>query len=402
MSTTERPLTVDADFVQHLHERFAQLRDAGPVHRAFTQDGLPVWLVTRYDDVRATLADPRLSKDVDRARRIVNAWLPNDSVRGTPENTIAKHMLNLDPPDHTRIRKLVVRAFTSRRVEQLRPRIEQLTAQLLDDLADRDEADLLDALAFPLPIQVISELLGVDEEHRDDFRTWSNTLLDNGDRSASMEAANQLSQYLVDLIARKRAEPGTDLVSGLVEASEDADRLDENELISMVFLLLIAGHETTVNLIGNAVLALLNGTGWQELHDDPELVDPVVEEALRFESPVMHGTFRHTVEPVNIGGVEVPANEFVWASISSANRDPERFGEPDRFDPRRDTRGHLAFGHGIHFCLGAQLARLEGRTALRQLSARFPGLRPAPALHEPQWRFSTLIRGLRELPVQLR
>lgn len=196
MSATEHPPVIDADFVQHLHERYARLREAGPVHRVRTQDGLPVWVVTRYDDVRAALADPRLSKDVDRGRRIAHARLPNDSVRGTPESSITKHMLNSDPPDHTRIRKLVVRAFTSRRVEELRPRIEQLTAQLLDAIADRDEVDLLDALAFPLPIQVISELLGVDEEHREDFRTWSNTLLDADDRSASMDAASQLSRYL--------------------------------------------------------------------------------------------------------------------------------------------------------------------------------------------------------------
>ncbi|MBE9374240.1 cytochrome P450 [Saccharopolyspora sp. HNM0983] len=403
MSATEHPTVIDADFVQHLHERYAALREAGPAHRVRTSDGLPVWVVTRYADVRAALADPRLSKDVDGARRIVQDKLPNDQVRGTPDDAIAKHMLNLDPPDHTRIRKLVVKAFTARRVDELCPRVEWLTARLLDAFGDRDEVDLLDALAFPLPIQVICELLGVDEAHREDFRTWTNTLLDASDRGAAAAAAADLSGYLGELVARKRAEPDADLVSGLIEASEDADRLSRDELISMVFLLLIAGHETTVNLIGNAVLALLAEPGrWRELHADPGLVEPVVEEALRFDSPVMHGTFRHTVQPVDIGGVEIPAHEVVWVSIASANRDPQRFGEPDRFDPRREAQGHLAFGHGIHFCLGAQLARLEGRTALRQLSARFPGLRAAPALREPQWRYSTLIRGLRELPVLLR
>ncbi|WP_433869609.1 cytochrome P450 family protein [Saccharopolyspora sp. CA-218241] len=395
---------VDADFVQHLHERYAEIRERTPVQRMMTRGGLPIWSITRYSDVRAALADPSLSKDVAGADRVIRAKLPvQDDDGGHPfTDSLAAHMLNMDPPDHTRVRKLVVKAFTPRRVEALRPRIEELTAELLDAMAGESTVDLLDAYAFPLPIRVICELLGIDESRRDDFRAWTNALLDDTDHEATMAAANAMSAYLVDLIERKRAEPGEDLLSGLIEATDEGDRLTRDELISMVFLLLIAGHETTVNLIGNAVLALLHHPDqWAALRADPELAAAAVEEALRFDAPVMHGTLRHTTRPVSYGGVEIPAGEAVWVGLSSANRDPERYPEPDRFDLGRDAQGHLAFGHGIHFCLGAQLARLEGRIALRRLVERFPDLRAAEPLDELGFRFSTLIHGLRRFPVHL-
>ncbi|MER7016049.1 cytochrome P450 [Saccharopolyspora sp. NPDC000359] len=404
MSTTEAHTEApvfDADFVHDLHARYAEIRDTTPVQRLVLPDGAPVWVITRYADVRAALTDPRLSKSADRIREVIAENRPPEAKPRKFEDALFAHMLNMDPPDHTRLRKLVVKAFTNRRVEALRPRVEQITNELLDGMAGGSEVDLLDALAFPLPIQVISELLGVDEERRDDFRAWTNTLLDASDPDAASQAASETAEYLIELIERKRQQPADDLLTALIDSSEDQDRLSDRELISMVFLLLVAGHETTVNLIGNAVLHLLRDPEqWAALRADPDLVTSAVEEVLRFDGPVMHGTFRFTAEPVEVGGVEIPANQVVWVGLASANRDPEQFPEPDLFDVTRNAHGHLAFGHGIHFCLGAQLARLEGQVALRALIERFPNLTAAIALDDAQWRFSTLIHGLQSLPVR--
>ncbi|MBB5155735.1 cytochrome P450 family protein [Saccharopolyspora phatthalungensis] len=392
----------DHDFVQHLHTRNAQLRSTTPVQRMVTHQGMEVWVITRYDDARAALADHRLGKNAIRTQEVVNAKLPPDADHGEFATELAVHMLNMDIPDHTRLRKLVVKAFTARRVESMRPHIEQISAALLDAIPDKSDVNLLDAFAFPLPTQVISEMLGVDESRRDDFRAWTNTILDASDEQALQHAVQSASAYMVELIATKRREPADDLITALIEARDDEDRLSEQELIATVFLLLVAGHETTVNLIGNGVLALLrNPEQWAALVADPGLVPDAVEEMLRFDGPVIHGTLRHTIEPVEYGGVEIPAGEIVWVGLSAGSNDPERFAEPDRFDITRDARGHLAFGHGIHFCLGAQLARLEAQIALRQLVERFPNLRAVGSLDDVQWRFSSLIHGLQELRVCL-
>jgi cytochrome P450 len=398
--STELPV-LDQDFAQDPHVRNARMRAESPARQVLTKDGLPVWLITRYADARAALADPRFSKDFGRTQQVIDSKLRPEADRREFSTALAAHMLNMDPPDHTRLRKLVVKAFTARRVENLRPRIEEITAELLDGMADQSEVDLLDAFAFPLPIRVISELLGVDESRRDDFRVWTNTLVSSSDPDGSRAAAMQMAAYLTELIADKRERPGDDLLTALIETSEDEDRLGEDELIAMVFLLLVAGHETTVNLIGNAVLALLrHPEQLAALRADPDLVDSAVEEALRFDGPVNLATLRHTTEAVRLGDVEIPAGEIVLVSLSSANRDEERFGSPDEFDIHRSTNGHLAFGHGIHFCVGAPLARLEGQIALRRLVERFPSLQAARPLDDLSWRFSTLIRGLEALPVR--
>lgn len=398
--TSTRSDVVDEAFIQDLHGCNDELRALGPVRQVRLRDGAPVWVVTRYDEARAALSDARLSKDAAAGHAVVDAKTSSDVRRGELTRALTAHMLNTDPPDHTRLRKLVMQAFTPRRVQNLRPRVVAITDQLLDELDGRSEVDLLEALAFPLPIQVICELLGVEESHYGDFRAWTNAMLDHpDDQAAAARSAEQMAAYLIDLIGRKRERPADDLLTGLLEASADADRLSDSELISMVFLLLVAGHETTVNLIGNGVLALLRHPDqWAALRADPDLASDVVEETLRFDSPVTHGTFRFTREAMVIGDVRIPAGEIVWIGLAAANRDPRRFDGPHEFDAFRGTRGHLAFGHGIHFCLGAQLARLEGQVALRRLVERFE-LRPAPALDEVSWRFSTLIRGLRELPV---
>ena len=402
-ATDETPV-FNADFAQDLHAHYAQLRAAGPAHQIVAPGGVRLWVITRYEEARAALSDPRLSKNVASAREMIDAKLPPDSNRRAfTANLSAHHLLNMDPPDHTRLRKLVVKAFTPRRIEALAPRVAEIATSLLDAMTGQSEVDLLDAFAFPLPIQVISELLGVDESRRNDFRAWTTTLLDSDDRESSIRAAGRMAEYLGELIAAKRAEPGDDLLTDLIYASEDEDLLSEHELVSTVFLLLAAGHETTVNLIGNGVLALLRNPGqWAALRADPSLVNNAVEEILRFEGPVTHGTFRYTTEPVRYGDVEIPEGEFVWVGLSSANHDPNRFADPERFDITRDAHGHLAFGHGIHFCLGAQLARMEAQIALRLLVERFPTLAPAFAPDDLHWRFSSLIHGLVKLPVHPR
>lgn len=255
MSTTEAPV-FDADFVANLYSRYGEIRSNTPVQRMISPHGLKLWVITRYEDAKAALADPRLGKNFRRSGEVIRSQIGDDGTRRF-NSAISEQMLNMDPPDHTRMRKLVVKAFTSRRIEALRPRVEEITAGLLGEMAGKAEVDLLDAFAFPLPIQVISELLGVEESRHDDFRRWTNTMLDASDNETLAETNQAMTEYLFQLIATKREHPADDLLTALIEVSEDEDRLSETELISMVFLLLVAGHETTVNLIGNGVRALL-------------------------------------------------------------------------------------------------------------------------------------------------
>jgi cytochrome P450 len=312
-------------------------------------------------------------------------------------------MLAVNPPDHTRLRRLVSGAFTARRVAALRPRIEQLTEQLLDEMSGADRVDLIDSFAFPLPIQVICELLGVPADDQRDFRAWSNAIVSGGTDPESLPPALvAIVGYIRDLIARKRQRPDDGLLSALIAVRDDNDRLTDDELISMVYLLLIAGHETTVNLIGNGALLLLaEPERWARLAAEPQLVPAAVEEFLRYEGPVQTSTFRTAVEPVELGGRTIPAGAMVLVSLLSANRDAERFAEPDAFDPHRSVAPNLAFGHGIHYCLGAPLARLEAQIAFAGLLRRFPATRLAVPVEEITWRPSLLLRGLSGLPVTL-
>lgn len=395
---------LDAAFFADPHARYAQLREERPVARAVTPVGLPVWLVTRYDDARAALADPRLAKDSDGFAAVIERQQLPPEAQAVFAQELSRHMLSSDPPDHTRLRKLVGRAFTVRAIAGLRPRVEAIAAGLADRMAaGPDEVDLLDAFAFPLPMAVICELLGVPEGERTSFRRWSNTLLtSDGAVEARTAAGMSMATYLTALVEEKRARPAGDMLSAIVAAAEDADRLSADETVSMAFLLLVAGHETTVNLIGNGVLALLRRPDrLAELRADPALVPAAVEEFLRLDGPVNLATFRHTTEPVPIGGTTIPAGEVVLVSLASANRDPAHVVAPDELDWHRQV-GHLAFGHGIHHCLGAPLARLEGEVAFRTLLDRFPDLALAADPDELTWRQSILMRGLTRLPVRLR
>ncbi|MFC4330135.1 cytochrome P450 [Streptomyces andamanensis] len=388
-------------FFQDPQGLFARLRSSAPVTPVVTPEGLRVWLVTRYEDVRAALADPRLAKDWVAHMTPEDFDITMDPVQAF----LDQHMLNLDPPDHTRLRRLVVKAFTPRRVAALEPRIRDVTGALLDAMADGpEETELIGAFAFPLTVTVICELIGIPADDRESFRAWSETLLSSrGTRVESRAAATAMHAYFTRLVAERRQTPADDLLSALIAARDSGDSLSEHELLSMMFLLLVAGHETMVNLIAGGVLALLTHPAeLARLRADPALLPSAVEELLRYANPLNHATERFTLEPVTIGGTPVPAKEWVMLATSSANRDPERFPGADRLDVGRDTAGHVGFGHGIHYCLGAPLARLEGGIAFGMLLERFPALATAVPGTELRWRPSSLIHGLEALPVRLR
>ena len=396
-ASTPPPERFDEDYFQDPQRYFAALREARPAAPVSLPGiGGQPWLITRYEDVRAALADPRLAKD---PRKLYPEWEPPPM-----QAMISLHMLNLDPPDHTRLRRLVQKAFTPRRVASLRPRVEEITAALLDEMAAGPaETDLLDAFAFPLPITVICELLGVPVADRDDFRDWTSVIISNDHAPQEFErAAGGMFGYFTSLLAAKRRSPADDLLSALILARDEGDGLSERELYSMVFLLLVAGFETTVNLIASGTLALLSFPAEaKRLRADPSLLPAAVEELLRYANPLNHATERFTVQDVPVGDVVIPAGEWVLVATSSANRDPERFPDPERLDVGRDASGHVAFGHGIHHCVGAPLARLEGEVAIGSLLARFPALSLAVPASRLRWRPSSLIHGLESLPVRL-
>ena len=382
-----------AEYFQDPYSAHARLRAQRPVSAVVMPGGTPAWLVTGYAEARAALADPRLRKSVP-------GWHPDP---GSIDAALDGHMLNSDPPDHERLRRLVNKAFTARRVERLRPRIAAITAELLDEMSTKRDVDLLAAFAFPLPITVICELLGIPVADRNDFRKWSATIISNTVSPEIFQAdATAMVHYFMALLAAKRQEPADDLLSALISARDEGDRLDENELLSMMFLLLVAGHETTVNLIASGTLALLLNPGeLGRLRGDPALLGGTVEELLRYVNPVNHATYRFTAEPVEIGGTHIGQGEPVIIALSSADRDPSRFANPDRLDIGRDSSGHLAFGYGIHYCLGAPLARLEAEIAFGALLDRFGSMRLAVPAESLRWRPSTLIHGLEALPVRL-
>jgi len=389
------PFTATADGARQA--TYDALTARGPVHRIPLPGGGEGWLVTGYDAARALLADPRIVKGGPGHGPFL-AELPPDVAAA-----IDHHMLNLDPPDHTRLRRLVSAAFTRRRSERLEPRIRELTDELLDRLAGRDEIDLITEFAYPLPIAVICELLGIPKSDRAEFRGWTQPLVAGGmaGLQAYTAAAAALVGYVRELIARKRAEPADDLLSALVAVREQGDRLSEDELTSMVYLLLLAGHETTVNLIGNGVRALLTHPDQlARLQAEPDRIGAVVEELLRFDGPLQSAIPALTAGPVRIGEVDVPAGEVVVISLLAANRDLARTPEADRLDLSRTESPHLAFGHGIHHCLGAPLARIEARIALGGLITRYPRLRLAVPAAELVRLPGLLMNGLAALPVR--
>jgi cytochrome P450 len=402
-TTDDQPIALNADFFANPDRLYQELRRSNPVAKVTSPLGFDVWLITRYDDARAALTEPLLSKDSARFAEI----LGNNGLSGRGplpfSDTLRTHMLNSDPPDHTRLRKLLSGAFTARAVARMRPRIELIAAELADAMSATAPAtvDLIREFAYPLPMTVICELLGIPERDRDRFREWSTVMLSE-QPTGREHVGRAMAGYLVELIAAKRTSPGDDMLSSIIAASDDADRLSEREVISTAFLLLVAGHDTTVNLIGNGMWQLLrNPDQLAALRADPGLISNAVEEFLRIEGPVNLATLRFTTAPVELGGRLVPAGEVVLISLLAANRDPERFGSPTELDVTRGTAGHVAFGYGIHHCLGAPLARLEGEIAFRTLLERFPHLSPAAEPTTLGWRHSALMHGLTELPVHI-
>jgi len=395
----------DPAFRATAYPAYDALRAATPVARVPTPEGGAYVVVTGYEPALEVLTDRRFLIDPE------NVFSPEEMAQlGWVETPLDRNLLNVDPPDHTRLRRLVQQAFTPKFVAALRPRIAQVAEELLDGIegragtSGRREVDLIDEFAFPLPLVVIAEMLGVPAAERERFRDWSDAVVALANPTAPSDEIlakmQEFAAYTRGLFARKRQQPADDLISGLVQIEDAGDRLNEQELLSMVLLLIVAGHETTVNLIGSGTLALLEHPAQlARLRADPALLPSAVEELLRYHSPVENAITRFTGEAVALGGEPISRGEAVIAVLAAANRDPARFADPGTLDLGRPDNRHLAFGKGIHMCLGAPLARLEGAVAFAALLRRFPELRLAVPPADLTWRPTFLLRGLTRLPV---
>ncbi|MFE2430976.1 cytochrome P450 [Streptomyces sp. NPDC059373] len=407
---SETPTLFTWEFATDPYPAYGWLREHSPVHRTTLPSGVEAWLVTRYADARQALADARLSKNPvhhsEQAHHKGKVGIP-----GERSADLMTHLLNIDPPDHTRLRRLVSKAFTPRRVAEFAPRVQELTDRLIDGFAKTGEADLIHEFAFPLPIYAICDLLGVPAEDQDDFRDWAGMMIRHGGgpRGGVARAVKKMRAYLLELIHRKRESLGQegadDLISGLIRASDHGEHLTENEAAAMAFILLFAGFETTVNLIGNGTYTLLRHPEQraqlqQALADgDTALLATAVEELLRYDGPVELATWRFATGPLTIGGQDIATGDPVLVVLAAADRDPARFEQPDTLDLTRRDNQHLGYGHGIHYCLGAPLARLEAQAALATLLTRLPDLSLAAEPSELRWRGGLIMRGLRTLPV---
>ncbi|MFJ9040490.1 cytochrome P450 [Streptomyces sp. NPDC102406] len=395
------------EFATDPYPAYAWLREHSPVHWTKLPSGVEAWLVTRYADARQALADGRLSKNPDHHAEDAQGK-NRTGIPGERSANLMTHLLNIDPPDHTRLRRLVSKAFTPRRIAQFAPRVQELTDGLIDRFAGSGEADLIHDFAFPLPIYAICDLLGVPAEDQDDFRDWAGMMIRHGGgpRGGVARSVKKMRGYLAELIHRKRDDLSDDLISGLIRASDHGEHLTENEAAAMCFVLLFAGFETTINLIGNGVHTLLHHPAQRALlqraieRGEHELLDTGIEELLRFDGPVELATWRFATAPLTIGGQRIAPGDPVLVVLAAADRDPARFSEPDTLDLSRRDNPHLGYGHGIHYCLGAPLARLEGRTALETLLRRLPDLRLAADPADLRWRGGLIMRGLRNLPVE--
>ena len=383
---------------------YQRYRQQEPVHYS---EALDAWVLTRYRDVEAVLNDDRFSANRRLARnRFAQLMVQQEMQRMGPVGQVTT-MLGADPPEHTRLRRLVSKAFTVRAVESLRPRIQQLVDELLDEAEAKGDFDLVADLAFPLPVIVIAEMLGVPPEDRHLFKRWSDDvaaslgLLTRPDvAERARQSILEMTEYFRQAVAERRRRPREDLISGLVAAEEQGQALSEQEVLATLVLLLVAGNETTTNLIGNGMLALFRHPDqWERLCRQPELVRTAVEELLRYESPAQ-ATSRVALQELEIDGRRVEPYQMVMCIIGAANRDPEVFAEPDRLDIAREPNPHLAFGDGIHFCLGAPLARAEAQTAFAALARRFPRIRPLS--DRAEWGPNYILRGLKRLPVSVR
>jgi len=384
---------------------FEAVRNRAPVHRVTLADGHEAWLIVRHDEARAALNDPRISKDMQAAMAASGSIV----AEGLPGPAFARHMLAVDPPDHTRLRRLVASAFSVRRVEALQEHVQRIVDDMLDAIEARGAdtvVDLIHAFAFPLPFTVICELLGIPETGRASFGQALVEMLvptrTDEEYANAKVASDTVVAFLGNLVAEKRREPDDALVSALLDARDGDEQLSEQELLSTIFQLIIAGHDTTSSLIGNGVVALLTHPEQLALvRGNPALLADAVEELIRYDAPVPHSTFRYAREPIELGGVTIPAGAQIIINLASANRDGAHYAQPDTLDVERADGRHLGFGHGIHFCLGAPLARMEGQIALGTLLCRFPDLRLAVPVGELHWDHGDglVLRGLTNLPV---
>jgi cytochrome P450 len=394
--TTSGPF-VQPSFRTNPYAFYVQWRDAGPVHQTRLPNGSTVYLVTRYTEVEAGLKDRRLVKNIRNARgRGLVDVLGFSSLRNN-------NMLRADPPAHTRLRSLANEAFKPKYIRELRPHIQQIADDLLDRVQDVGAMDLIADFAFPLPITVIGEMLGVPPSDHHKFRQWSTALIRSGalssDRPRLGSAVVRLVRYVQRLVADHRRRPQNDVITQLIEADHEGDHLSRRELVSTIILLLIAGHETTVNLIGNGMLALLQRPeSLAQLRREPARIKPAVEELLRYVNPVQLVN-RYAAEAMEIGGVPVPRGAHVQLLLASANHDPAYVAEPQTLNLAHDEAKHVAFGQGVHYCLGAPLARVEGEIAFATLLARLPNLKLAVRPETLEWRPVIELRGLVALPV---
>lgn len=379
----------------------ANLRASQPVFRTALPDKTPVWLLTRYEDVATLLKDERFVKDKRKAMTAEQLrkmpWVP------PMFRPLERNMLDLDSPDHTRLRTLVHKAFTPSLVARMRDRNQALADELLTQVMHKGECDLIREYALPLPMIIITEILGVPTRDRGKFHKWSKAVVSLSSPNPTLRVIPNVwlfLRYLRRFFETRRRDPQNDLVTALITAEEAGDKLSRDELLAMVFLLLIAGHETTVNLIGNGVLALLeHPEAMNQLRRDPLIIKSAVEELLRYTSPVLMLTERYAREDITFHGITIPRGEMTLGVIGSANRDETVFQQPDELDLTREPNKHLSFGQGIHFCLGAPLARLEGEIAINTLLRRTSDIRLRVAPESLRWRPSIMLRGLESLPI---
>ncbi|MFD0617739.1 cytochrome P450 [Paenibacillus sp. GCM10027629] len=392
-----------SEFKGKAYSFYTRLRENEPVYRFMLPNGQIAWLITQYEDAQAALKDNRFIKN---PHTLLSQEQMNKLIPMLERDLLINHMALSDPPDHTRLRNLVEKAFTPKMIKELLGRIQEITDTLLDEIQDKGKMNVIDEFAFPLPIIVIFEMLGIPTKDRDQFREWSNVIIEaiTTDIPEKMQEAlpkiQSLIKYIGHLIEERRKDPTEDLVSALIQAETEGEKLTENELYSMIFLLIIAGYETTVNLIGNGVLALLqHPEQFEKLKSNPELISSAIEEILRFYGPVELATSRFAGEDVLLHEKLIRKGDMIVVALASANRDETQFKNPDLFDITRKNNRHLAFGMGIHYCLGAPLARLEGQIALLTLLRRMPNLRLNTDAETLKWRPTFIMRGLIELPV---
>jgi cytochrome P450 len=377
---------------------YARLRRKNPVIQFITPDGHSAWLITRYDDALNALKDKRLSKDIANLSE-KPPWVP------AYFKPLARNMLDLDDPDHARLRTLVHKAFTPKLIGTLRTSIETLSEELIESAKPRGRMDLVAKFALPLPVAVISQMLGIPKREQGKFHRWSNAIVSSqSSKFGALKAIPSVIsflRYIRRLVRLRQVHPENDLTTAMIQAEEAGDRMNGDEMLAMIFLLLIAGHETTVNLIGNGMLALFTHPEQMEkLRGDSSLVASAVEEMLRFDSPLEMATERYATEEVEFSGTAIPAGARVYVVIASANRDEQQFERADQLDITRTNNRHLSFGMGAHYCLGAPLARLEAQIAITALLRQMPNLRLAAPYGEIRWKPGLVLRGVKALPVE--